>query len=561
MTIKIIIKMLVLFLIITSHHNVLAAGTAGIATAHPLATKAGVEILQTGGNAFDAAVAISAMLGVVEPYSSGIGGGGFYLFYIAKQDRYVFIDAREKAPSGAHKDMYLDDKGEVIANISINGPLSAGIPGIVAALEHISERYGKNTLKQNLQASIKVAEDGFEVNRVYKKLAKWRESALNQYPLSQQTFLPLNKVPAIGEVIKQKDLAKTLTIIANDGADAFYKGKIAKEMVSAVQQAGGIWQLQDLANYQVIEREPIKIKLGSNTLYSAPLPSSGGIVLAQMLQQLAALPIKTMPEAHTEAKNIHFIIEAMRRAYRDRAVYLGDSDFVKVPVEQLLSPNYAKGLTASIHPNKASKSSAFSVTIDSNKSHHTTHFSIVDSEGNKVATTLSINYPFGSGFIAGKTGVLLNDEMDDFVAKPNTANVYGLVGGKANAIEPNKRMLSSMSPSILTMPDKTVILGTPGGSRIITMVLLGVMAALEGKNAQEIVNQKRFHHQFLPDEVSMENNAISKVNQAKLSALGHTLKQRSDWGNMQLVIEHKNTKVESASDNRGVGLSWVGQIK
>lgn len=549
---------ILLLLIITHNATVYAAG---IASAHPLATKAGVDTLKAGGNAFDAAVAVSAMLGVVEPYASGLGGGGFYLFYIAKQKRFVFIDAREVAPLASHRDMYLDKDGDVIANASVDGPLSAGIPGVVAALEHISKRYGKLTFKQNLQGAIQVAKAGFPVDKAYRRLAKLRQSVLSSYPQSAAIFLKNNQPPALGELLVQKDLANTLTTIANKGARAFYYGELAQELVTAVRSSGGIWQLKDLANYQLVEREPIMITLGSSTLYSAPPPSSGGIALGQILGQLEALPLETMPSVDAEASNIHFAIETMRRAYRDRALYLGDGDFVKVPTPLLLSPNYVQGLIASIHPSKASKSDNFSTSTNKNKSHHTTHFSIVDDEGNMVATTLSTNYPFGSGFVAGNSGILLNDEMDDFAIKPNTPNVYGLIGSDANAIAPKKRMLSSMSPAILITPNRAVILGTPGGSRIITTVLLGVMAALEGRTAQEIVSQKRFHHQFLPDTVFVEQGAISITNREKLAQIGHTITQQPDWGNMQVVILHKNGKIDAASDNRGIGTSWVGKIQ
>ena len=534
-----------LFLTLPSVH------AAAIATAHPIATQAGISALKEGGNAFDAAAAITAALAVAEPYSSGIGGGGFYLLYISSESRYVFVDAREKAPLSAHKDMYLDAQGVVQSKASIDGPLAAGIPGIVAALEHLSTRYGKRTLSDNLQPAITAAIDGFTVDAVYQRLANWRLPILKQHaPL----FLEGNDVPPIGALIKQPDLARSLQTIAKQGAQAFYQGDLAKEMVNAVRAHGGIWSMQDLAQYTLVERDPIQFKWRGNTIYSAPPPSSGGVALAQILQQLEALP-----PAKNNSEQLHYLIESMRRAYRDRALYLGDSDFVDIPLKRLTNKDYAAGLAASIHPEKASRSSHFSVQDSGAGGNHTTHFSVIDEHGNRVAATLSINYPFGSGFIAGRTGILLNDEMDDFVAKPNSPNAYGLVGGKANAIEPGKRMLSSMTPTILEMEDRTVVLGTPGGSRIITMVLLGLLEAEQGNKATAIVGRKRIHHQFLPDQVLMEDKAISASEQQQLKAMGHQLKMQSNWGNMQVVIEHKNGAFEAASDSRGVGQSWVDQ--
>ncbi len=529
-----------------------------IATAHPLATQAGVEVFDQGGNAFDAAVAITAALAVAEPYSSGLGGGGFYLLYISSENRYVFLDAREKAPLKAHRDMYLDSDKNVIPNLSIDGPLSAGIPGIPAALEHLSTRYGKQSMAQNLQSAIAIAENGFRVDGVYHRLAKWRLPVLQKYPNSAKAFLIQNELPKIGDLIVQPDLAKTLKQMADKGADGFYKGAVADAMIQAVQQNGGIWQHQDLLDYEVVEREPIDIKFKNARLISAPPPSSGGIAIAQILNQLEQMTHSSNPALKPDVKQTHALIESMRRAYRDRAIYLGDSDFVDIPIEQLISKTYAAGLVASIHPEKASKSAWFSANIDPRGGNHTTHFSITDKHGNSVAATLSVNYPFGSCFVAGNTGILLNDEMDDFVAKAGEPNVYGLVGGTANAIKPGKRMLSSMSPTILEQPDRTVILGTPGGSRIITMVLQGLLTAMDGGSAVEIVNRRRLHHQFLPDMVALEPNTLSEETIKDLQAMGHNIKQQDrTWGNMQAIVHYKDGTVEAASDSRGIGTSWV----
>ena len=533
-------------LLLCASHNLYAGA---IASAHPVATQAGVHSLEAGGNAFDAAVAVTAALAVVEPYSSGLGGGGFYLLYIASETRYVFLDARETAPLKAHSDMYLDAAGDVVPQASINGPLAAGIPGIPAALQHLSDNYGVLPLEIGLKDAIKAAEQGFVVDSIYQRLANWRKPVLKRFA---PIFLHNGEVPEIGSLVRQPDLAKTLRMFSKDGAKVFYNGVFATNMIDAVRSAGGIWSKKDFSSYRVKEREPIAFSWQGNILYSAPPPSSGGVALAQILQQLS-----TLPKTDKAVKQYHYLIESMRRAYRDRALYMGDSDFVDIPLRLLLSKDYAAGLAAGIHPEQASKSSAFSVKDNGTAGNHTTHFSIVDKYGNKVAATLSINYPFGSGFIAGDTGILLNDEMDDFVAKPGTPNAYGLVGGSANAIQPGKRMLSSMSPTIVEMAERTVVLGTPGGSRIITMVLQGILEAQEGGSALDMVSRRRIHHQFLPDVVQAEKGALTAKDKQNLEELGHKIEERDTWGNLQVVIEHKSGKLDAASDARGVGQSWV----
>ncbi|HID82299.1 MAG TPA: gamma-glutamyltransferase, partial [Thiotrichales bacterium] len=428
---------------------------AAIASAHPLATQAGVEILNAGGNAFDAAVAVTAVLAVVEPYSSGIGGGGFWLLHRASDNRQIMIDGRERAPLKAHRDMYLDAKGEVIPKASINGPLAAGIPGEPAALVHLTKSYGRLSLAKNLAPAIRLAEKGFPVDKIYRQMAGWRKQALLASPDAAKTFLRDNKIPEINSILKQPDLALTLRMLAEKGNAGFYQGKVAEKLVKDVQQAGGIWTLKDLAEYTIVEREPVKSEYKGMKIISASLPSSGGVVLAEMLNILEGFDLQKLDNV----ARLHVMTEAMRRAYRDRAEYLGDSDFVKIPQEQLISKNYAAGLRQSVRLDRATPSSALAPTVaDSAQGNHTTHFSIIDSEGNRVAATLSINYPFGACFVPPGTGVLLNNEMDDFSAKPGVPNVYGLVGAEANAIEPGKRMLSSMSPTFLETENRVAIL-------------------------------------------------------------------------------------------------------
>lgn len=534
---------------VTGSANLPVIVPAAIASAHPLATDAGLQILRNGGNAFDAAVTVSAVLGVVEPYGSGFGGGGFWLLHRQKDGHQVMIDGRERAPLKAHRDMYLDQAGQPVPRASIDGPLAAGIPGMPAALVHLAEQYGRLPLAVTLQPAIELSRDGFEVDEVYRRMAGWRLEALQNSLAASEIFLQDDQLPEAGFRVKQPDLANTLERLAAEGHAGFYSGELAGQLVNGVNQAGGIWQLDDLAQYQVVEREPIRFAYRDTTVVSAALPSSGGIVLAQALQILAGFNLDNL----TQVQRTHLVIEAMRRAYRDRARYLGDSDQVQVPVTRLVSPEYAATLAADIELQQATPSD----TTESARAEgtDTTHFSIVDSKGNRVAATLSINYPFGSGFVAPGTGVLLNDEMDDFSISPGVPNVYGLVGNEANAIAPGKRMLSSMSPTFVESPAGIAILGTPGGSRIISMVLLAILDMQQNNDPHGWVELPRFHHQFLPDEVQFEPDALSAEVQQQLTAMGHKLKPLSDrYGNMQAIfINSRSGEVQAASDSRGIG--------
>ncbi len=529
---------------------------AAIASAHPLATQAGIDILSQGGNAFDAAIAVTATLAVVEPYSSGLGGGGFYLLHQVKTDRYVMLDAREKAPLAAHKDLYLDKTGQVIAGASINGALSAGIPGIPAALVHLAEKYGKLKLSQSLAAAISHAEQGFPVDEYYQHMAGFRLKALQNNKAASDIFLQQGVVPELNYKIVQTDLAKTLRLIAESGFAGFYEAELAQKLVKDGRKNGGIWTMKDLARYEIKERSPDVTVYKGMKLTAASLPSSGGLVLSEILRILAKLDIEKMDKV----QRIHHIVEAMRLAYRDRAEYMGDPDFIEVPVDYLLSESHIKLLAASISSHNATSSASLkAVAPPSGNGADTTHFSIIDKQGNKVSATLSINYPFGSCFVAEGTGVLFNDEMDDFVSKPGVPNVYGLVGSHANAIEPGKRMLSSMTPSIVETQNRIAVIGTPGGSRIITMVLLGILNFYENKNADEIVNAGRFHHQYLPDEISYEPGVFDESLIIALQKLGHKTKAMDNaYGNMHVIVLDKKTgQVEAASDGRGIGSAKV----
>ena len=537
--------------------NIHTPPQAAIATAHPLATKAGKQIILQGGNAFDAAVAITAALAVVEPYSSGLGGGGFWMLHAAKQNKTTMIDGRETAPGKAYRDMYLDKAGNYIANSSVNGALSAGIPGSVAAMIQLSENYGVLSLEQVLQPAIKYAEKGFPVTRHYQKMARFRLAELQRYPESAKLFLHNNEVPELGYKIIQSDLANTLKLIANTGGKNFYQGITAEKMVNAVQKAKGIWQLDDLKNYQLKERQPVTFTYRDMKITSASPPSSGGIALATMLQILQNYDLDVLDED----SRTHLIVEAMRRAYRDRAQYLGDSDFINVPLERLTNPYYAQGLAAGIRLDKATPSASLPGILKAQEGQDTTHFSVLDTQGNLVSATMSINYPFGSCFTVAGTGVLLNDEMDDFSARPGTPNVYGLVGAEANAIEAGKRPLSSMSPTIVETKQGIALIGTPGGSRIITMVLLGILTMEQSFEPQQWVSRPRFHHQYLPDTIFYEPGALTRNVLKKLEQMGHNTRELdSVYGNMQAISWSYNHGVKAASDPRVEGESIVFKI-
>jgi gamma-glutamyltranspeptidase/glutathione hydrolase len=525
-------------------------GKAAISSAHERATEAGAEILERGGNAFDAAVAVSAALAVVEPESSGIGGGGFWLLHTAEDDRSVMVDGRETAPAASTEDMYLDASGEVVRDKAINGPLAGGIPGAPAAWAHIAERYGTLPLSELLAPAIRLAEEGFAVDAKYQTLINWRAGAMQRWPETAAIFMPDGEVPALGDTIRQPDLAATLRALAAEGPDGFYRGEVARRLVEGVREAGGIWTMEDLAGYRVVEREPIRTSYRGYELITASPPSSGGIAIAQMLEIVEPFDLAALDQAD----RVHVLAEAMRRAYRDRALYLGDPDFVDIPVDMLVSEHYAAGLRATLRMDRALPSSMLAADPDrfEPEGSDTTHFSLIDAAGNMVSATLTVNLPFGSAFAPPGTGVLVNNEMDDFSAKPGEPNAYGLIGFSANAIEPGKRMLSSMSPTIVRGDDRVAVLGTPGGSRIITMVLLGLLDFIAGHGPDSWVSLPRFHHQYLPDEISIEPDALDAETVARLEEKGHTVSVRSrTWGNMHAVMwDRASGELEAAHDPR-----------
>ena len=535
---------------IASPHAANKPDADAVASAHPLATAAGIAVLQSGGNAFDAAVAVSAVLGVVEPYGSGLGGGGFWLLHEAKTGKQVMVDGREVAPLKAHRDMYLDRRGNPLPAASIDGPLAAGIPGTPKALAHIAKIYGRLPLAVTLAPAIRLADEGFSVDDMYRRYAGFRQQALLKSPAAAQQFLLNGEVPPKGYLLKQPDLANTLKLFAEQGEQAFYQGEFAQRLVAGVQKYGGIWTLEDLARYDIVERDPITFNFNDYQFTTAALPSSGGVVLAQIFNMLAQFNWDQLDSA----QRVHLLTELMRRAYKERAVHLGDTDQVDVPVKQLTSVEYAKQLAKDIDLQMASVSQDLP-QIKIKEGMDTSHFSIIDREGNRVAATMSVNYPFGACFVVPGTGVVLNDEMDDFSIKPGVPNAYGLVGNQQNAIAPGKRMLSSMTPTFIENEQRVAILGTPGGSRIISMVMIGALQAMQGAPVEQWVGRARFHHQYLPDSLQYEPDALSEQTLEALSAMGHQLKPVDDsYGNMQAIAWDKvANKVSVASDPRGIG--------
>ncbi|MDT8376351.1 MAG: gamma-glutamyltransferase [Mariprofundaceae bacterium] len=533
-----IITTLLFFISLPAHAATPETGM--VVAAHPLAAKAGIEILNRGGNAFDAASATALALGVVEPGSSGIGGGGFFLLYIANQNRYLMIDARETSPT-------LAGQGKVYQNISaIDGPAAAGVPGLAAGVDHMVARYGRLSRRQVVAPAVKLAHDGFVVSPRLAGMIRFRRQAFNG---TARAIFDKHE----GDIIRQPALAETLERFALKGRKGFYRGQIAGRLAADMKRDGGLIREADLADYHIREREPVIFDYQGHRFVSASLPSSGGITLAMIFGMLENDNLKALKKSD----RIHLLAEAMKRAYRDRNRYLGDTDHISIPADYLDRGRLAE-LRAGIDMRRATPSLDLQgIGEMSGNGADTTHFSIIDREGNMVAATLSINYPFGSGYVSPATGILLNDEMDDFAVIPGEANAYGLVQGQANGVDPGKRMLSSMTPTFIIGPDRTLIVGTPGGSRIISMVLLTSLGfVLNGPDAASWVNNPRFHHQFLPDEIQHEQGAFSEKIAADLKKRGHLLKERRNYGNMHaIMLNSKTGKLTGLIDKRGEGIS------
>lgn len=536
-----------------------------VAAAHPAASAAGLSILKAGGNAVDAAVATSFAISVLRPQSSGLGGGGFMLYYDPAKgsDQVEVYDFRERAPAKASRNMFLNEKGDPadfifrgvrIPNASINGHLSVGTPGLVAGLTEIHQKYGKLPLDQVMQPAIDLAEHGFPVYTSLSNAIKKRMSIMQNFPGTKKIFLPEGRPPITGEYLVQKDLAKTLRTIAREGRDGFYKGWVANLILQEFKN-GGILSREDLDSYQVRRHKPVTGTYKGYKIVSMPPPSSGGVHIIQMLNILSQDPLNQ--SAHNSPENIHLLSEAMRRAYADRARYLGDPAFVEVPVNGLISQDYAKTLRSQINEVRATVSRELSAGNPLPwESQSTTHISVVDQWGHAVSTTQTINYTFGSCVVADGTGIVLNDEMDDFSIKPGVPNVFGLVGEEANAIAAKKTMLSSMSPTIIFDPSDhlRLVLGSPGGSRIITATLQTIMNTIDfDMPLIDAVHASRIHHQWLPDEIRIEQGSLSNESIARLQSMGHTIKSvKAPIGDIQAVA-HENHMWTGVSDSRSNG--------
>ncbi|WP_022941317.1 gamma-glutamyltransferase [Psychromonas hadalis] len=533
-----------------SIHHPVWAKQAMVSTQEALATQIGLDILKQGGNAVDAAVAVGYALAVTLPRAGNLGGGGFMLIYLNKDQKSIAIDYREKAPAKAFRDMYLTKEGKVQKQLSRYHGLAVGIPGTVMGLELARKKYGTLSREKLIAPALKLATEGIIVSPDLANSLNNAQPRLSKWPSSQTIFYKeKGKNYQVGESLKQLDLANSLKAISEQGEKAFYQGEIAKKIVQSVQQAGGLITLDDMKNYQAIEREAIKGDYRGYQVLSMPPPSSGGIHIVQLLNMLENYPLAEY--GFNSAQTIHLMSESMRRIYADRATYLGDSDFVNIPIKTLTSKSYAKKLVAQINPDKASDSLDISAgKIAPYESNETTHFSIVDKWGNAVSNTYTLNFSYGTGLVAKGTGILLNNEMDDFSAKPGTPNGYGLIGGEANAIQPNKRPLSSMSPTILLKDNQPyLVTGTPGGARIITTTLQIILNVIDHKmNIAQATAVPRIHHQWLPDYIRYEQG-ISPDTLMRLKAKGHKLKMQATMGSTQTILRNESG-VYGASDPR-----------
>ena len=491
-----------------------------VVSAQHLATQVGVDVLKRGGNAVDAAVAVGYALAVAYPAAGNLGGGGFMTLQLA-DGRKTFIDFREKAPLAATADMYLDKDGNVVKGLSTHGHLAVGVPGSVAGLEYAREKYGTMQRASLIAPAIMLAERGFALDQGDIDILRTATADFRKDPASAAIFLKDGDAYAVGQKLVQKDLARTLKAVSRHGTDGFYKGPIASALVKASQAGGGIITQADLDQYRVREMAPIECDYRGFHVVSAPPPSSGGVAICEMLNILEGYPLKEL--GFRSAQSVHYQIEAMRHAYVDRNSYLGDPDFVKNPIAHLTDKDYAERIRAVIAADKAAVSKELKPGVEPHEGSNTTHYSIADRHGNAVSVTYTLNDWFGAKVTAAGTGVLLNNEMDDFTAKVGVPNLYGLVQGEANAIAPGKRPRSSMSPTIVTKDGKTVmVVGTPGGSRIITAVLNTMVNMIDyGMNVQEAVDAPRFHQQWLPDATNLEVFTLSPDTQKILEGMGH----------------------------------------
>lgn len=507
-----------------------------VVTSQYLASQVGTDILKMGGNAVDAAVAVGYAQAVVNPCCGNIGGGGFMTIHLA-DGTDTFINFRETAPAAASADMYLDKEGKVTKDASLYGYLAAGVPGTVLGMDSAQQKYGKLTRQQVMAPAIKLAREGFILTRADTDILDTTVKRFRQDPESARIFLRQNgEALQPGDRLIQADLAETLTAISEKGPDAFYQGKIPQAVEAAAKKGGGILTAADFANYKITETAPITCSYRGYKFVSSPPPSSGGVTLCETLNVLEGYDLKSM--GFNSAAYIHTLTEAMRHAYMDRNTFLGDPEFVKNPIDRLLSKSYAADIRKQIVANKATPSVEVQPGMQPHEKPETTHYSIVDHEGNAVSTTYTVNGRFGAVVIAPGTGFFLNDEMDDFTVKVGEQNMYGLVQGATNSIAPGKRPLSSMSPTLVTKDGKTfMVLGSPGGSRIITITLQTALNVIDhGMAPQEAVDAQRIHHQWLPDEVYYEQRGVSADSLNLLKTMGYKMVEQNPWGAAELIL-------------------------
>ncbi|UQB42359.1 gamma-glutamyltransferase [Thiomicrospira microaerophila] len=550
------LKFVIFFFTLLSFSS-LHAKPAAVAMPDSYSAEVAQSVLQAGGNAIDAAVAVGFVLAVTYPEAGNLGGGGFMLIH--HQGENNFLDFRETAPAQAHRDLFLDEKGEVLPYQSLLSYQASGVPGSVMGYWQAHQRYGKLEWSRLVEPAIKLAEQGFEVHPKLAETARWyqgwtadKTDVIN----FSDYFGDLHP----GETFKQPELANTLRRIAQQGYKDFYHGETARYLSQQMQQNQGLIRLEDLAAYQAVWRKPLVGEWQGRQIVSAPPPSSGGLALIQLLNIKQHLAHEFEGLAHNSPEYIHLLAEIMKRVYADRAAYLGDPDFYQVPVEALLDKDYLLQRAQQVNPTRISDSQGVQPGLK--ESEQTTHYSIIDTEGNAVSTTITLNMPFGNGVVIEGAGFLMNNQMDDFSAKPGVANLYGVVGGEANAIEANKRMLSSMSPTLVLKQNQVQqVLGTPGGSTIITSVFQALVNLIEFEmDAQQAIDVERIHHQLWPEDHIGFHPTLAADSLNQLESMGYTVEQRRFFGDLQLIHSQSNGELSAASDHRGRGESRVFTI-
>ncbi len=533
-----------------------------VATASPVASQIGLDVLKSGGNAVDAAVAVGFALAVCYPEAGNIGGGGFALIYSSSRNAVTSLDFRETAPGAANRDMYLDKNGDVIFNGSLLGARAAGVPGTVAGMYALWKEFGTIPWAQLLQPALKLADTGLIVDLCLAESFSEYQEELKSFSETEKIFLPNSLPLKEGDRFIQKDLAATLHLIAQDSTDGFYSGRTAELIIQTMQKYDGLISPQDLAGYQPIWRAPVHFVFDTLDIYSMGPPSSGGVIIGEILRLLE--PFEFMAYLPDSPEYIHLFAEACRLAYADRAKHLGDPEFVNNPIDQMLENSYIESRRRMINPDHAGNSLKIASGLSGeerdgdeigNESESTTHYCIADSEGNIVSLTYTINTAYGSKLMVDGAGFLLNNEMDDFSIKPGVPNVFGLIGGKANEIAPGKRMLSSMSPTIVLKNGRPILaLGSPGGSKIITTVAEAIINFSRfGQNLNQIVERPRFHHQWLPDTLYLETGGFDINVIQDLISRGHIVKERTKYSDLQIIHIGENKLLSGASDPRGCG--------